>query len=289
MCDRRESIEYMQTERIPPLQTSLYQQYHAQRQAKGLPKPHILPAKGLTVRLAKGLHDIIQAQQLRHQVFLAEFGVNCGDNGLDSDEFDPFCDHLLVEDLATGRVIGTYRLLNAMCAARCGKRYGQDAFTGQLWQDMGDNMVELGRACMHPDFRTGAALMKLWQGILDYLGEQGVRFAIGYASVGLRDGGFDAAATQQFLSTLTNQWQGELLAPINAYVSPKQISNGPHKTGKPPALVKGYVRMGAFSIGSPALDPHFNTADFPMLLDLTQLDKRYAKHFKVASSLSTLN
>jgi putative hemolysin len=241
----------------------------------------------LNVRLATHASDLAQAQRLRHAVFLDEFGVNCGQGGVDADEFDAFCDHLLVQECATGRVVGTYRMLNSANAKRCGKRYGQDEFSGQLWQQMGDNMVELGRACIHPSFRSGAALMKLWQGIMDYLSRQQARYAIGYASVGLRDGGLSASATFQFLAKLERVWPGDQLQPITPYSAVRAIDIG--ELGEPPALIKGYARMGAFSIGAPAFDPVFNTADFPMLLDMTQLDKRYARHFNVAKSLSTLN
>lgn len=241
----------------------------------------------LTVRLATHANELIQAQRLRHAVFLDEFGVNCGQDGIDADEFDAFCDHLLVQESATGRVVGTYRMLNSANAKRCGKRYGQDEFSSQLWQQMDDNMVELGRACIHPSFRSGAALMKLWQGIMDYLNRQQARYAIGYASVGLGDGGLSASATMQFLAKLERVWPGDPLQPIQPYSNVRAIDV--RDLGEPPALIKGYARMGAFSIGAPAFDPVFNTADFPMLLDMTQLDKRYAKHFKVPHSLSTLN
>ena len=186
-------------------------------------------------------------------------------------------------------IVGTYRLLNSQGALRCGKRYGQSEFTGNLWQDMGSNMLELGRACIHPNYRTGAALMKLWQGIMDYLGHQGVRYAIGYASVGLRDGGLDALATQRYLAQSNKIWQGEFLNPINLYTTPLALQSNQTTLGEPPALIKGYLRMGAFSIGEPAYDSQFNTADFPLLLDMTQLEKRYARHFKVSKTLSTLN
>lgn len=243
----------------------------------------------LRVRFAQTKQDLHAAQRLRYQVFLEEYGVVCGANGLDNDEFDAFCVHLLVEEAATGHVVGTYRMLNASGAIRCGKRYGEDEFKGQLWQAMDNNLVELGRACVHPDFRSGATLMKLWQGIMDYLSLQGVRYAIGYASVGLRDGGENARATAAYLAALNNVWLGPTLDPISAYPTPRITLQDAPCAGEAPPLIKGYVRMGAFSIGAPAYDAVFNTADFPMLLDLTCLDKRYAKHFKVARSLTTLN
>lgn len=245
----------------------------------------------LKVRLADCKKDIMAAQRLRAHVFSDEFGFNCGENGIDADRFDAYCHHLLIEDVNQKKIIGTYRLLNAHGAKRCGKHYGQSEFTGALWRDMGDNLVELGRACIHPDYRSGTALMKLWQGIMDYLGVLSARYAIGYASVSLRDGGANALATQQYVDTQCRVWVGAALKPIKP-LQPLQQSFAEQirpAAGEPSALIKGYVRMGAFCIGAPAQDPVFNTADFPMLLDMTQLDKRYARHFKVDSTLTSLN
>lgn len=250
----------------------------------------LLSKSELRVRLAHTEQDILAAQQLRHSLFAQEFGVRRGDKGTDADAFDAYCHHLIVEDASNARIVGTYRMLNSHGAQRLGKHYGQDEFKGALWNELGDNLVELGRACIHPDYRSGVALLKLWQGIMDYMGAVSARYAIGYASVGLRDGGASALATRHYLSTQAKPWNGALLDPIKPYVSKTETAAPADALlAEPPALIKGYVRMGAFCIGQPAFDADFNTADFPMLLDMTQLDKRYAKHFNVNRYLTTLN
>ena len=243
----------------------------------------------LSVRLARTQAEVNAAQRLRSQVFCTEYGLAANPSGLDADVYDVYCDHLLVIDPATDTIVGTYRMLNASQADLYGRRYGQDEFLSALWDEMSDNMVELGRACIHPDYRSGAALMKLWQGIMDYLAQQGCRYAIGYASVSLLDGGYDACATAQFLSETAKPWTGEIMVPINPYQFSHVDCANKRAAGEVVPLIKGYVRLGAFCIGHPAWDAEFNTADFPMLLDLTQLDRRYAKHFKVPSTLSNLN
>ncbi len=242
------------------------------------------------IRLADCKADIRAAQKLRYDIFSKEFSLPHNDRGVDTDEFDAYCHHLIVEDLVSKKIVGTYRMLNAYGAKRCGKYYGQSEFSGSLWQTMGDNMVELGRACIHPDFRSGTVLMKLWQGIMDYLGVLSVRYAIGYASVGVRHGDADVIATQAYLATDSRPWTGPQLKPKLAFQAKIFSALGSSPIlGEAPALIKGYVRLGAFCIGEPAWDKQFQTADFPMLLDMTQLDKRYAKHFKVGAYLSNLN
>jgi putative hemolysin len=48
---------------------------------------------------------------------------------------------------------------------------------------------------------------------------------------------------------------------------------------EPPALIKGYLRLGAKLLGAPAWDPDFNTADLPILMRMSDLPARYRKHF----------
>ena len=243
----------------------------------------------LEVRLAETQLEVHEAQRLRYQVFKTEYGLSSNALEIDNDQYDPFCHHLLVIDTSNQKIIGTYRMLNTRNAEMCGRRYGQDEFSSNLWHHMSDNMVELGRACIHPDYRTGVALMKLWQGIMDYLAQQGSRYAIGYASVSLLDGGYDACATAQYLMDHAKPWAGDAMTPLKPYQFCHIESAQKRAVGEVVPLIKGYVRLGAFCIGHPAWDSEFNTADFPMLLDLTQLDRRYAKHFKVPSALTNLN
>lgn len=243
----------------------------------------------LSVRLANSQAEVLAAQRLRYQIFSSEYGLPAHPSELDADAYDPFCDHLLVIDMRSNAIVGTYRMLNAFNADLYGRRYGQDEFSSSLWQGMSDNMVELGRACIHPDYRSSTALLKLWQGIMDYLAQQGCRYAIGYASVSLKDGGYDACATAQFLNDHAKPWTGDAMMPLNPYQFSHVDCAAKRAAGEVVPLIKGYVRLGAFCIGHPAWDAAFNTADFPMLLDLTQLDRRYAKHFKVPSALSNLN
>lgn len=245
--------------------------------------------KSLTVRLATSPVEVLMAQRLRHQVFLEKFGVSCGSNSIDADEFDAYCEHLIVIDEKSQQIVGTYRMLNPAGVERCGKFYGEQYFSSPLWHQLKDNVVELGRASIHQNYRSGTTLLLLWQGIMNYLSKQHVRYAIGYASVGLRDGGCDAVATELFLKAKCKPWSHASLTPIRHYPVAELAEFVDASLGEPPSLIRGYVRMGAFCIGEPVWDTFLNTADYPMLLDLTQLENRYARHFLPSKNLLTLN
>lgn len=122
------------------------------------------PASTLSVALATSAEEIMEAQRLRYQVFAEEMGAQIkGQQGLDVDGFDAFCDHLLVRDDATQQVVGTYRILNPMQAMLAGGYYSAGEFDLSRLAPLADRTVEVGRACVHADYRSGGTITMLWQ------------------------------------------------------------------------------------------------------------------------------
>ena len=231
----------------------------------------------LSVSLAQNAEEILAAQKLRYQVFAEELGarLNSRKPGVDEDIFDAFCEHLVVRNDATGEVIGTYRILSPENAKAIGSYYSESEFDLTRLQHLRPRMVEIGRSCVHHDFRTGATIALLWSGLADYMQKGGYDYLVGCASVSMADGGHAAAS-------LYNQLQ-EHLSPIEYRVFPRcalplEALKSDVKAETPP-LIKGYLRAGAFICGEPAWDPDFNTADLPILLPMSRLSDRYSKHF----------
>ena len=121
----------------------------------------------LSVRLAAAPAEIEAAQRLRWQVFSEELGARLGSGAdrLDRDAFDRFCEHLIVEDGSTGEIVGTYRVLFPTAALRAGCLYIETQFFTDRLRGVRSELVELGRSCVHPDYRTGATIMLLWSGL----------------------------------------------------------------------------------------------------------------------------
>ena len=231
----------------------------------------------LTVSFARSREDVRDAQRLRHRVFIEELGARSGArlSTLERDRFDPFCEHLIVRDRARGEVIGTYRLLTPERAARLGTFIAGIEFDLAPLEKLRDGLAELGRACIHPDYRSGAAIMLLWSGIARFIRAQGIRHLFGCASIGMEDGGANALAVY---SAITPRH----LAPVEYRVTPRTPlapGAGVCDHARVPALLKGYLRLGAWVCGEPAWDPEFNTADLLVLLSLERLETRYARHF----------
>ena len=242
-------------------------------------------ALGFDVAWARDEDEIRQAQRLRHLVFADEMGARLtvpvgSPAGHDIDLFDPYCEHLLVRaparDGRAGPVIGTYRVLTPANARRVGGLYSDNEFDLTRLRPMRGRMVELGRSCVHPDWRTGGAILALWGALAEFMHRNDLDTMIGCASISMRDGG-------HFAASLWAKLRETHLAPIHCQVTPRLALPVEELQQdlpvEPPALIKGYLRCGAKVLGAPAWDPDFNTADLPMLLRLEDLPGRYRKHF----------
>ena len=248
------------------------------------PVERIAPAR-LDVSWARNDDDIRAAQALRYQVFATEMGALLSvPQGApaehDIDRFDPFCEHLLVRvveaDGQPGMVIGTYRVLTPAAAQRAGGLYSETEFDLTGLQPLRGQMVELGRSCIHPDHRSGGAIMVLWGALAEFMLRNGLDTMIGCASVNMRDGGHYAASLWKQLERshlAAPEWQVQprLALPVADLRHDMQV--------EPPPLIKGYLRCGARILGAPAWDPDFNTADLPMMMRIADLPARYKRHF----------
>ena len=227
---------------------------------------------------ARSEADIEEAQRLRYKVFAEEMGARLSTNkpGVDQDMFDPYCDHLLVRDSGTNEIVGTYRILSPEQAKKIGGFYSQSEFDLTRIAHLSDRMAEVGRSCVHPDYRSGAAITLLWAGLAEYMLTRGYDYLIGCASISMADGGHSAASLYHRISA-------DNMCPVEWRVFPRHplpldALNRDLNPPMPP-LIKGYLRTGAYICGEPAWDPDFNTADVLVLLPLERLNQRYARHF----------
>jgi putative hemolysin len=240
--------------------------------------------QGRRARLAVGFAatagDVEDAQRLRHAVFAGELGARLpgGRPGIDEDRFDAWCEHLLVRDLATGEVVGTYRILDPRRAQAAGGYYSEQEFDLSRLAPLRSGMVELGRSCIHPDYRSGAAIALLWSALARYMEQGGYRHIVGCASVGMADGGHAAANLYRRLAA-THLAPAEYRTFARCPLPVAELADG--KPAEAPPLVKGYLRVGAWLCGAPAWDPDFNTADLPLLLPMARLAARYSRHYRM--------
>lgn len=246
-------------------------------------KPQSISAKadaavrGYEVLVAGNEREIRESQRLRYRVFALEMGafLKSAAQELDYDHFDDYCEHLLVRDRATGEVIASTRVLVEADARLAGGFYSEHEFDLQTFISRHGPLMEIGRTCVHPDYRRGAAIAVLWSGLAKYFELRDYSKMIGCASIPIQDGG--AEAQSAYLWLLQNN-----LVLNSCGVTPRLPL--PALEGMAPApilppLLKAYVRLGARICGMPCWDPDFNTADMLVVLDPGEIQTRYVRHF----------
>ncbi|MEY4441566.1 MAG: hypothetical protein RL442_566 [Pseudomonadota bacterium] len=240
------------------------------------------PQGGITVQWARHLDEVRAAQKLRHDVFVHEMGAKLPVivEGHDIDLFDDYCEHLLVKSEHSGEVIGTYRLLTPTQARRLGSTYTDTEFDLTRLRSIRERMVELGRSCVHPEHRQGSVILALWGALAEFMHQNSLDIMIGCASVPMMVHG---VASPQTAANIWHQLRQTHLASIEWQVRPRLALPVEmpldEVMAEPPALIKGYLRLGAKVLGAPAWDPDFNTADLPMMMRLQDLPNRYRRHF----------
>lgn len=245
----------------------------------------------LEVRLARDLSEVRAAQRLRYQVFRAEAEDRAAKgDGLDSDRFDAFCDHLLVYDAPPSgqgdrRIVGTYRLLRQDVADANGGFYSADEFdTATLAsRHPGLKFLELGRSCVLPDYRSKRTVELLWQGIWAYARRYGVDVMMGCASFP----GVTPAAHAEALSFLAHhaaakpEWSVAAVrgrgAPMD--LMPSEAVNGKRALAAIPPLIKGYLRLGASFGQECVVDREFGTTDVFVVLPVASISDRYVNYY----------
>lgn len=237
------------------------------------------------LKLADTTDDLRAAQALRYDVFVRELG---GDGplvdhaaGLERDVFDDVFDHLLLIDRAAGnKVVGVYRLLRGEAAARVGRFYSEDEYDLSALHATGRRLLELGRSCVHPDYRGGTAMFEMWTGLAAYVQRHKIEILFGVAS-------FHGTCARRFAAPLSLLHHRHLAPPdlrvrarANGYqpmdlMAMEQIDRRAAMVATP-ALIKGYLRLGGFVGEGAYIDHDFNTIDVCLVMDTRKLNPRQA-------------
>jgi putative hemolysin len=231
------------------------------------------------VGTAQTLEDVIECQRLRYLVFNCELGEGLDSSartGLDRDRFDFICDHLMVRDSATGKLAGTYRMQSGYRARGNLGYYGEEFFDFGPFEEIRGEVLELGRACVHREYRNTHVLHMLWKRIARYALSCRARYLIGCSSL--------SSQNEDEGMALYGILKGKyLVAPLlrtNPVESRKCKSSGaPEALPGPPRLFRAYLDISARICGPPAIDREFKTIDFLTLVDLQALPDRVRTRF----------
>ncbi len=246
----------------------------------------------LHIRLAEDASEIRAAQALRYQVFYENMAAKPTEEMAgarrDFDSFDDYCDHLLVFDAergdGPGAVVGTYRVMRREGAARRGQFYSSDEYNIDNLIAYPGEILELGRSCVEPSYRSGATMQLLWRGIAEYVFYHKISIMFGCASLPGTD-------PEELRMPLAYLYHHHLAPPVlraravpERYVSmdllpPEQINVSEARQALPP-LIKGYLRLGGFVGDGAVVDPEFGTTDVCVVVKTEMVTRRYLRHYK---------
>ena len=239
------------------------------------------------VRLARNRDEVQAAQALRFAVFNLELKEGLDRSyasGLDSDAFDEICDHLIITDTNSGKVMGTYRLLLDCIADKTLGFYSAKRFDlSRLRETLAPGRIlEVGRSCIHREYRRRPTLSLLWHSIAQYSVANNVRYILGSPSILTKD----PLEVSRYLMLLKDMgFLNDLgICPIDEFhripiVQNIKIDNPKELFKKLPPLFQGYLDMGAKVCGLPAVNSGFGTTIFFIVLDLENMNPWYKKRF----------
>lgn len=235
-------------------------------------------ARRFVAEIARDPDTIHATLALRHRVFAGEMGARLHSRveGLDYDEIDDYCDHLLVRDTQTGNVAACTRLLNDAQAARLGRFYSEGEFELGKVLALPGRFLEVGRTCVDPAQRGGVVLGTLWNGLAEYIQRGRFDYLMGCASISPGPSGFAVDAVYRRI-------EPQQFGPAELAVRPR-IPVPAHQrcvrdeSGIPP-LLQAYLRLGCWVCGEPFWDEDFNVMDVFILLELSRMEDRYEKRF----------
>ncbi|HEY0420146.1 MAG TPA: GNAT family N-acyltransferase [Acetobacteraceae bacterium] len=250
-----------------------------------------LRAGNLGVRIAHSQTEIDASMALRYHVFYEEMGAQADSQALatrrDTDAYDAVADHLLVLDHELGSgaaaVVGSYRLIRAEAAARLGRFYSADEYDIGTMLRYPGRVLELGRSCVHPAYRSRAAMQLLWRGIAAYIARHRIDVMFGCASLP----GTDPDAMAVDLTYLYyNHLAPEEIRPRalpDRYVDMRRVDPAQldrrRALAELPPLIKGYLRLGGFVGDGAVIDRQFNTTDVAVVVKTELLTGKYQTHY----------
>jgi putative hemolysin len=239
------------------------------------------------------------AQRLRYDVFTSTPGFalpTTGTDHIDVDRFDEYCDHLLVRDDDTGELVGCYRMLAPAGAIAAGGLYTATEFDLRAFDPLRPSLVEMGRAVVRDGHRNGGVVLLMWAGILAYLDRYDYDYVTGCVSVPIGDAsdgdvpGSQLRGVRDFILSrhaAAPQFRVQPHRPVRVDGRALDDIPAPPRPSVP-ALMRGYLRLGAQVCGEPAHDLDFGVGDFCVLLDKRQADTRYLKRLRSVSAAAEM-
>jgi putative hemolysin len=253
-------------------------------------RPVDFRSRNFQLRLAETPEEVAASQALRYRVFVEEMAATPTPEQRatrrEFDDFDAYCDHLLVFDANAGpppgRVVGTYRFMRRQSAARAGGFYTATEYDISALESYKGEVMELGRSCVDPDYRASSSMQLVWRGIADYVMHFGVDLMFGCASL-------PTTEPAEIAGALSYLYFHHLAPPgLRPRALPERyvkMDRLPSEQIDPkaalqtlPPLIKGYLRLGGFVGDGAVVDYDFGTTDVCVVVKTDLVTDKYRRH-----------
>ena len=242
-----------------------------------------------SLKTANSRAEVLGALNLRYEVFYHELLGQASATGIDTDEFDEICDHLIILDNDTKEIVGTYRVI---CSKYSSKFYTATEFDIDDILNQPGPLLELGRACIKESHRKGSVMSLLWKGIGAYMEAVNAQLLFGCASVKSEDAVemvllYRLLLAKDYITTdirsrpLTSFQSAEFIDVVRRQTGPLTIEERSQASKLIPPLLLSYFRLGAVITGYPAYDAAFKCYDFLTVLKREQLSPVVARKYQV--------
>ena len=244
------------------------------------------------LKIASSEFDRRAAQRLRYRVFVQELGADGPlvdhENRLERDRFDPYFDHLVLFDRTRPEddidsAVGVCRVMSDDQARQGGRFYSEDEYDLSALKTSGRRLLELGRSCVDGNYRGGAAMYHLWNGLARYVFDHGIEILFGVASFH----GTDVGTLSEPLAYLHHHHLAPATLRVRAQAKNFQTMNlvaadqldRRRAMVATPALIKAYLRLGGYVGEGAYIDHAFNTTDVCLVMETAAMNEKYHRHY----------
>ena len=215
-------------------------------------------------RLAMSDADVIACQQLRYLTFIEARGLGGPAGGLDSDEFDPLCSHMMVEDTRSGQLVCCFRMMPLESGSEISRSYSAKYYDLEGLRDFPGKLVEMGRFCIHPAWKDPAILRVAWSAMTRFVDAEKVELLFGCSSFYGVDAGeyADAFALLKEKHIAPTRWLPRVKAPkVFRFGRLLRLRRPNMKLalGRMPPLLRTYLVMGGWVSDHAVIDNELNT------------------------------
>ncbi len=219
------------------------------------------------VRLARAPEEVRRAQALRYRCFIEGRGAALDEaraQGLDVDDLDAACEHMLVEDRRSGELACCFRMLPLNDGSEIARSYSARYYDLSALADYPQPMVEMGRFCVDPEHSNPDVLRAAWSAMTDYVEQRKVGMLFGCSSFhGVdADAYMDAFALLKERHLAPKRWLPRVKAP-KVFRFAKMLGlrrpDAALAMRRMPPLLRSYLVLGGWVSDHAVIDNDLNT------------------------------